>query len=455
MKFQFFFCVSLTSASIFRVKNEVEVSYNSSQWDDIDGFLDSVYSELATISCNNFTDCQVEYRHANTNETTTINVTETQKEAEEIEYIILTGRFPPLLPETCESAAISMFSDQCPGIVQLDEDQRPIMDLQWPRLRPSTISLKDFKPDENFDFQQRDNEEYFHIHKTSHLIIGNINYLIGGERYYDALSEITYFDKEFNRGVWELQYDMLKKTNIENNFNISRAASAVRLINGVRENGFICGSLLHPDQCFVFDGKTLELRPNRMKQGHTDEAAMIDTEKFGLFIVGGGQNPFYLNNKGDQDGTIDRSRHGIVETNWAGYDWSETRCAAFPHMIVGTTVLELGSKIWLFGGHSGSPKDWVYYMDTTDGKCDEWRIHPRSLLAPRSGHSAVVNRVDNTLMLVGNSLSGMNKPIEMWTFNPSWSSSTSLINQFNSTFVTNNSSYEYVYTRFLKYVNYK
>ena len=65
------------------------------------------------------------------------------------DHLILTGRFPPFLSETCESAAIDYFgpdgNNKCPGITQLQEDQRPIKELHWPRHKPSTFSLTDFQ----------------------------------------------------------------------------------------------------------------------------------------------------------------------------------------------------------------------------------------------------------------------------------------------------------------------
>ena len=54
------------------------------------------------------------------------------------------------------------------------------------------------------------------------------------------------------------------------------------------------------------------------------------------------------------------------------------------------------------------------------------------LLKPRSGHSLIVNRLENTITLVGNSLSSLNSPIEMWSFNPAWSTTEQQIKQFSS-----------------------
>ena len=78
------------------------------------------------------------------------NISFKQPEIEEEKgYLVLTGRFPPLLPDSCEAAAINYFgpegNDECPGITQFQEDQRPIMDLNWPRHKPSTFSLTEFQ----------------------------------------------------------------------------------------------------------------------------------------------------------------------------------------------------------------------------------------------------------------------------------------------------------------------
>ena len=189
--------------------------------------------------------------------------------------------------------------------------------------------------------------------------------MIGGERYYDALDDTHYEDKEFNMGIWKIAYNGLYKIkDFDQNWNISRAASAVRIIDG-KEIGFICGSILHPKNCFEFDGTSLTLSNTNLSHGHTDEAAMVNTE-YGLFLLGGGENPFYLNNKGDVN-PENTTRHGVAEISGDGRSWIES-CSRFPHPIVGTTLVELKNRVWLFGGHSGAPKDWVYTIDLKDSK---------------------------------------------------------------------------------------
>lgn len=435
----FIFFLHLTSGSTFTVNNTATISYDSTVDNSTrNSYFDSVYSELATISCHNFTSCQVQYEHVFTKESKTLNVTEPDDEKNDEGYVIFTGRFPPLLPEACEAAAVSILSDECPGIVQLEKEQRPVMDLKWPRFQPSAVSLTEFKPNDEFEFSQTYNGEYFHIHKTSHLLINNVNYLIGGEKYYDVLDTTSYFDKEFNSGVWKIEYNHMVKTSISmsNEFKISRAASTVQRSDSDGDVGFICGSIFNPKECFVFDGETVQLNEAQMNEGHTDESIMINTDSLGLFIVGGGQNPFYINNIGEIN-SLDHDRHGIVETG-TGEQWSNQTCASFPYPVVAGSMAELGSKIWLFGGHSGEPKDWVYYINTET--CNEWIQHPKPLLSPRSGHTMIVNRAEHIIILVGNSLSSLNKPVEMWTFTPSWSNAENLIKQFNSTSASNNSA---------------
>ena len=67
------------------------------------GYFDSIYEDLADISCNNFTNCQIEYTHIRTNETETVDRSE--EPPEEIDeddpigtdgYVIMTGRFPTI-----------------------------------------------------------------------------------------------------------------------------------------------------------------------------------------------------------------------------------------------------------------------------------------------------------------------------------------------------------------------
>ena len=103
---------------------------------------------LPQVFCNFDKDCEITYEHVITEKSESISFKEPDVE-EEKGYLILTGRFPPLLPDTCESAAIDYFgpegNGECPGITQLQEDQRPIMDLNWPRQKLSTFSLTEFK----------------------------------------------------------------------------------------------------------------------------------------------------------------------------------------------------------------------------------------------------------------------------------------------------------------------
>ena len=151
--------------------------------------------------------------------------------------------------------------DLCPGVKQLGEDQRPLMDLVWSKKKPSDIVLEEFKPTEDFDFKQTDNDEYFHFHKTSHVTINGVNYFIGGEKYYSLNDGTSIYDKEFNSGVWQLTYEGLVKTEINNNWSISRAAAAVTDFgNGQGQVAYLCGSVFHPNRCFAFDGVKLEAR---------------------------------------------------------------------------------------------------------------------------------------------------------------------------------------------------
>ena len=174
------------------------------------------------------------------------------------------------------------------------------------------------------------------------------------------LDGTNFVDKEFNMGIWSIAYNGLYKIkDFNENWKISRAASAVRKIEDI-EVGFICGSILNPKDCFEFDGTTLTLNNNILSHGHTDEAAMIDTQ-YGLLLLGGGENPFYLNNKGDKN-PENTTRHGIAEISEDGQTWFQS-CAVFPYPIVETTLVELKSRVWLFGGYFGEPKDWVYTLD--------------------------------------------------------------------------------------------
>merc|ERR1711935_221392 len=193
------------------------------------------------------------------------------------------------------------------------------MDLFWPKMKPADVVLKPFQPADEFDFSQTYNGEYFHMHKSRHLFLKGIHYFIGGEKYYSLNDATNYVDKVFNSGIWQLKYDGLVKTGLTNNHQISRAVSAVTNfgVDG-SELGYICGSLFNPKECFTFDGSSLVKEEMLLKRGHTDEASMIFTQAYGLFIIGGGEDVAYLNNRGDRNPEL-HTRHGTAETRLSSH----------------------------------------------------------------------------------------------------------------------------------------
>ena len=442
-----FFLLAFIQCDVFEVKSSISIKYVNDE--DSADYFDGVYDELALISCNDFSKCKIEYTHVITNKTGSVDMTEDEEEGDnndgdtEIDsigtdgFVVITGRFPTIVPDCCANKIVRWYDDTllntetgniCPGVHQLQEDQRPLMDLKWPKMKPADVVLKPFMPEDDFNFEQTFKNEYFHMHKSSHLLIKGVNYFIGGEKYYSLYDTTDYTKKEFNTGVWKLEYNQLTKTSIPNQNKISRAASAVTS-DGI---GYICGSLFNPKECFLFDGEQLTKDEKILNHGHTDESAMIFTKAFGLLILGGGENVYYLNNKGDVN-PEPHSRHGIVETRSTSNEWKIQDSMNLNRPIVGTALVELGTNIWLFGG---SDNDSVYVLRTTAAS-PKWSLHSK-LLSPRSGHVAVVNYQDNTVMLVGGSLKSMNKPIEMWTFTSSWSTSKSSIKKLDSRTASNN-----------------
>lgn len=450
----FFTLIAFARSQVFEIENSINVSEDEE--DDVEGFYDAVYDQLALISCNNFTSCQIEYTHVITNVTEQVDMSETEDEDDENDadfigtdgFIVLSGRFPAIVPDCCVEKIVELHdnifckdgnceNDICPGVHQLQDDQRPVMDLIWSKMKPADVVLEPFEPDDDFKFSQSYNGEYFHMHKSSHLFVNGVHYFIGGEKYYSLNDGTNFVDKEFNSGIWQLKYDGVVKTNFRNIYNISRAASAVTNFGvGGGEVGYICGSLFNPKECFTFDGIRLTKESKLLTRGHTDEAVMIFTQAFGLFIIGGGEDVNYLNNKGDVNPN-QHTRHGTVETrvNSAG-SWVSGDCMNHQDAVIGSAIVELGANIWMFGGHGSSwPAANVYYLRTNED-CPKWNLHSE-LLSPRSGHVAVVNNDDKTVLLVGGSLQSMNKPVEMWTFTSKWGTSGSSIKKLDSRDVSN------------------
>ena len=77
-------------------------------------------------------------------------------------------------------------------------------------------------------------------------------------------------------------------------------------------------------------------------------------------------------------------------------------------------MIEINGDIWSFGGHIGDPVDNVFRLTKTTGEdnCIFGWVRERKMLSTRSGFSIVQNRFENSVLLIGNSLKGKNKPME-------------------------------------------
>ena len=96
----------------------------------------------------------------------------------------------------------------------------------------------------------------------------------------------------------------------------------------------------------------MKLDDKELNYGHTDEAMMIFTSSYGLLLLGGSHDFFYVSNNGTQNDKF-HARHGLAELkSSSSSEWSENECMKFPTDIVSGALVELGANIWIFGGHS-------------------------------------------------------------------------------------------------------
>lgn len=79
-------------------------------------------------------------------------------------------------------------------------------------------------------------------------------------------------------------------------------------------------------------------------------------------------------------------------------------------------MIEINGDIWSFGGHSphGGPMDDVFRLAERNGngECKFAWTPERKMLSTRSGFSLVQNRFENSVLLIGSTLKGKNKPME-------------------------------------------
>merc|ERR1712131_345525 len=107
--------------------------------------------------------CKIEYTHVITNETGSVDMTEDEEgddndgdtDVDSIGtdgFVIITGRFPTIVPDCCANKIVQWYDETllntenniCPGVHQLQEDQRPLMDLKWPKMKPADVVLQPF-----------------------------------------------------------------------------------------------------------------------------------------------------------------------------------------------------------------------------------------------------------------------------------------------------------------------
>ena len=99
-------------------------------------------------------------------------------------------------------------------------------------------------------------------------------------------------------------------------------------------------------------------------------------------------------------------------------NWIEDSCLEYPLAIVENQMIEINGDIWSFGGHDTNPIDDVFRLTKTTSKdnCNfEW-ARERKMLSTRSGFSIVQNRFENSVLLIGATLKGKNKPMERMGF---------------------------------------
>ena len=95
-------------------------------------------------------------------------------------------------------------------------------------------------------------------------------------------------------------------------------------------------------------------------------------------------------------------------------NWIEDSCLEYPIAIIENQLIEINGDIWSFGGHIGNPIDDVFRLRKTSGNenCVFGWTRERKMLSTRSGFSIVQNRFENSVLLIGATLKGKNKPME-------------------------------------------
>lgn len=103
--------------------------------------------------------------------------------------------------------------------------------------------------------------------------------------------------------------------------------------------------------------------------------------------------------------------------NLKGSNWLSS-CFDYPVPIVENQMIEINGDIWSFGGHRSNPIDDVFRLTkkNVNGNCNFGWVPERKMLSPRSGFSIVQNRFENSVLLVGATLKGKNKPMERIRF---------------------------------------
>ena len=131
----------------------------------------------------------------------------------------------------------------------------------------------------------------------------------------------------------------------------------------------------------------------------------------GLLVVGGRNEINYKNN-------VDKNPayKGQYKTaqNLKDGNWIEDSCLEYPIAIIENQMIEINGDIWSFGGHIGDPLDDVFRLKRTSGNknCNFGWVRERKMLSTRSGFSIVQNRFENSVLLIGATLKGKNKPME-------------------------------------------
>ena len=77
-------------------------------------------------------------------------------------------------------------------------------------------------------------------------------------------------------------------------------------------------------------------------------------------------------------------------------------------------MIEINGDIWSFGGHRSNPIGDVFRLTEINPieNCNFGWVRERNMLSARSGFSIAQNRFENSLLLIGSSLKGKNKPME-------------------------------------------